>query len=60
MLDNVKGMLSRDWNIRVFNVYMETNKIADALANLNFNHDIETFLYDNCPIAVTQPICPTC
>lgn len=59
-LNNVKQILNKDGVVRVIHIFRDANKIADALANLNFSRNIDTLMYDSCLRKVSYMPCLIC
>ncbi|MCI11423.1 putative non-LTR retroelement reverse transcriptase [Trifolium medium] len=46
---NIRKLLELDWEVTIAHAYRETNKCADALANVGCQLGREILFYEDCP-----------
>ncbi|GAU47307.1 hypothetical protein TSUD_283760 [Trifolium subterraneum] len=49
LVKHIRRVLNSDWEIKVEHAYRESNKCADAMANVGCQLDREIIFYDSCP-----------
>ncbi|MCH86415.1 putative non-LTR retroelement reverse transcriptase [Trifolium medium] len=49
LVKQIRRSLELDWDIKIVHAYRESNKCADALANIGCTLDREIIHYDSCP-----------
>ncbi|CAJ2662636.1 unnamed protein product [Trifolium pratense] len=54
LVKHIRRMLDLDWEIKIEHAYRESNKCADAMANIGCHLDRETIFYDSCPIRIKE------
>jgi ribonuclease HI len=52
LIQEIRHLLSLDWEILVCHSYREANACADALANMGCDHGPELRVYDQCPASL--------
>jgi hypothetical protein len=54
LVKQIWKLLDMDWNIEIFHTYRETNKCADALANLGCSLGYDLVFFDDCPLTIRE------
>ncbi|KAK8521835.1 hypothetical protein V6N12_066417 [Hibiscus sabdariffa] len=61
LVDDLRELLARDWNVVFWHISREQNKVADALAALGCNGPIGVALYEHPPASINKiPVDDSC
>jgi hypothetical protein len=50
VIHEIKKLLAMEWEVRICHSYREANTCADALANLECDHEPGMRVYEQCPV----------
>ncbi|MCH81999.1 putative non-LTR retroelement reverse transcriptase, partial [Trifolium medium] len=50
----IRRLMELDWEVVMHHAYRESNKCADALANLGCDMESTSFVYENCPSYLSE------
>jgi ribonuclease HI len=54
LIQEIRRLLTLDWEVKVSHSYREANTCADALANMGCDHDQGLRVYDLCPTGLSS------
>jgi ribonuclease HI len=54
LVKNIRRLIDLEWEVHISHAYRESNKCADALANIGCTLEKETTYYENCPSQIRE------
>ncbi|KAK2394949.1 hypothetical protein QL285_056723 [Trifolium repens] len=54
LVKNIRRLIDLEWEVHISHAYRESNKCADALANIGCTLENETTYYENCPSQIRE------